>query len=119
VTRDFSFWVEEDELRVRFVSRAALGSLASGHVTGGDYAALTIRLRASEPVGSNRRTLLHELGHYLVDRDELNPRAFKRTLPNDVTEEDVCDLLTWLPVILHDPRNDALRDFLGILLKPC
>lgn len=58
--------------------------------------------------------MFHELGHYLADRDELNPRGLKHKLPPDTTEEDICDLLTWVAIILTDPRNDALRAFLGL-----
>jgi hypothetical protein len=114
VLSDFTVCVENDEIRVQFVSRADLGSLGSGHVVGGDYEALIIRVRASDSRRTQRAVLMHELGHYLVDRDELNTRGWKRTLPNDVTEEDVCDLFTWLPQILRDSRNGELRAFLGL-----
>ena len=114
-TSDFAIHVEDDELRVRFVSRKALGALPTGHATGGDYASRIIRLRRSETRRGNRAALLHELGHYLVEREELNPRHTSREL-RGVNEEDICDLLTWVPIILADPRNGELRAFMGIEL---
>jgi hypothetical protein len=106
--RDFSFFVEDDRLRVRFVAASTLGRMESGQGRGGDYGKGVIRLPRYEPRGSLRGSLLHELGHYLYERAELRP--------SDTTEEDACDLLTWLPMILHDERNGALRRFLGLRL---
>lgn len=106
MTADFDFWVEDDCIRVRFVSARALGRMKTGHATGGDYAARVIRLPRYETRRSQRTSAFHELGHYLCDRQELRAR--------DTTEEEVCDLLTWVPIVLTDPRNSALRSFLGL-----
>jgi hypothetical protein len=106
VADDFSFYVEDDRIRVKFVGARALGNLGSGHNVGGDYADKVIRLKRREYRRSQRSTLLHELGHYLVERQELNPRA--------TNEEEVCDVLTWLPTIFNDQRNTALLAFLGL-----
>lgn len=112
----FTFWVDDDALRVVFVPAGKLGRLDNGgHATGGDYLDGLIRLPRYEARKGLRSSLLHELGHHLVRRQELNPRGTQRALPN-ATEEDVCDLLTWIPMVLVDPRNDALRAFLGVAL---
>jgi hypothetical protein len=104
--RGFAFWVEDDRLTVRMVSPRALGNLGSGHAVGGDYRDRTIRLHRGDTRRSWRSTFCHELGHYLVERQELQPKK--------TTEEEICDLLSWLPGILADPRNDALLAFLGL-----
>jgi hypothetical protein len=102
----FDFWVEEDRIKVRFVPNARLGNMPSGHKVGGLYVEQVISLHRYDYLKSLRAGLMHELGHYLVERQELRPK--------DTTEEEVCDLLTWLPAILADPRNGALRRFLGL-----
>lgn len=104
--RDFTFYVEDDAIRVRHVGARVLKRLSSGHTIAGDFGDGVIRLLRGETRSARRSVLLHELGHYLVDRQEL--RA------SDCTEEEVCDLLSWLPAILVDERNGALRAFLGL-----
>jgi hypothetical protein len=104
--KGFSFWVEDDRIVVRFVSAKTLGSLESGHSVGGDYRDKTIRIFRGELKRGQRSVLMHELAHYLVERQELRP--------NKTNEEEVCDLLTWLPSIFADERNDALLSFLGL-----
>lgn len=106
MTANFSFYVDDDRIAVKFVSAKALGNLGSGHNVGGDYRANVIRIFRGELRRAQRATLLHELGHYLVARQELNPKA--------TNEEEVCDVLTWLPSIFGDPRNTALLTFLGL-----
>ena len=106
---DFSFYVDDDVLKVKFVSAAVLGKLSSsGHSAAGDYANHTIRLFRGEYRRTQRTVVFHELGHYLVAWLELKPAK--------ASEEDLCDLLTWLPLILLDERNEALREFLGLTL---
>lgn len=102
----FSFWVGDDCIRVRFVSAKTLGNLSSGHSVGGDYRDRTIRIFRGELLRGQRSVLMHELGHYLVARQELDPRK--------TNEEEVCDVLTWLPSIFADERNTALLTFLGL-----
>jgi hypothetical protein len=102
----FDIWVEDDRIKVRFVPNARLGNMPSGHKVGGLYDKQTITLHRYDYRKSLRAGLMHELGHYLVARQELKAKA--------TTEEEVCDLLTWLPAILADPRNRALRKFLGL-----
>lgn len=104
---DFDFWVDEDRLHVRFVSIRRLGRLPSGHSVWGDYTGKVIRLPRYEHSEAQKGIFFHELGHYLAERQELCTRA---------TIEDVCDLLTWLPSVLLDRRNAALRRFLGLAL---
>jgi hypothetical protein len=105
-TKDFRFFVEADRIEVRFVSQKKLGRLSSdgGWGTGGTYRKGVIKLPRYEYRGTLRAALLHELGHHLYKRQEINL--------NRVTEEDVCDMLTWLPSILTDRRNKKLRRFL-------
>jgi hypothetical protein len=106
---DFTLFVDDDSVKVKFVSAAALGKLSKdGHSAGGDYADRTIRVFRGEARRSQRAVLLHELAHYLYARMELKPRT--------ASEEDACDLFTWLPMILSDERNEALREFLGLTL---
>jgi hypothetical protein len=102
----FDIWVEDDRIKVRFVPNARLGNMPSGHKVGGLYDKQVISLHRYDYRKSARAALMHELGHYLIVRQELRPR--------NTTEEEVCDLLTWLPAILIDPRNRALRKFLGL-----
>jgi hypothetical protein len=107
---DFSFFVDDERIRVKFVASATLGKLsASKHSAAGDYHDRTIRLFRGEPRRTQRSVMLHELGHYLFARMEL--RAGR------ASEEDICDLFTWMPLILEDPRNSALRKFLGLTLS--
>lgn len=106
MTDGFDFYVEDDRIRVRFVTQRQLKRLRSGHNIAGDYSDRTIRVFRGEYRRSQRSVLMHELGHYLVARQEL--RA------TDTTEEAVCDLLTWLPNILTDERNGELLAFLGL-----
>jgi len=107
---DFTISVEDDRIRVKFVASATLGKLSKdGHSAAGDYANKTIRLFRGEFRRTQRNVLLHELGHYLVARQELKPKL--------ASEEDICDLMTWLPTILTDERNGELRDFLGLTLS--
>lgn len=105
--RDFDLWVEDDRLRVRFVSAKVLGQLKDGHAVGGDFGDNVIRLPRGDYRRTQRGAFMHELGHYLYSRQELTPSAH---------QEQVCDLLSWLPYILIDPRNDGLRHFLGLRL---
>lgn len=104
--RDFDLWVEDDRIKVRFVTTKVLKRLASGHAVGGDYSDRIIRIFRGDSRRSQRGTFFHELGHYLCDRNEFNSK--------DCTEEEACDLLAWVPQILNDPRNDGLRTFLGV-----
>lgn len=101
---NFEFWVGEDRVRVRFVSQKTLGSIADGHASRGEYKNRIIRLFRGELPHALQAVFLHELGHYLYERGELK----------SPTEEDAADLLTWLPTIVHDKRNGALRRFLRI-----
>lgn len=105
-TKGFSIYVDDERIAVRFVSARELGNLGSGHAVGGDYKDRVIRIHRGELRRAQRAVLLHELGHYLVKRQELRARA--------TNEEEVCDLLTWLPSIFVDERNDALLEFLGL-----
>ena len=106
---DFTIYVENDRVRVKFVAAATLGKLSKdGHSAAGDYADRVIRIFRGEYQRTQRHILLHELGHHLVARQELKPRT--------ASEEDICDLLTWLPLILTDERNGDLRAFLGLTL---
>lgn len=113
--RDFDIFVDWDVVHVRFVSRVALGALPSGHGTIGDWdgATMTIRLARWETTRTLLAALLHELGHYFVARSELNPRG-RVKMPVDVTEEDVCGLLEYLPMVLLDERNERLRAVFGL-----
>lgn len=104
--RDFTFFVEADRIKVRHVSARTLGSGPDGHPTGGDYRDSTIRIFRGEYRSAARAYLLHELGHHLVARQEINPQH--------TTEEEICDVLTWLPFIFSDPRNAALLSYLGL-----
>lgn len=104
---NFSFYVEDDIIRVKFVRFRELGRMDRGRQrVGGLYRDRVIRLPKTELRTANRAGLLHELGHYLYQRADLSV--------NDLTEEDFCDGFTWLPHILTDPRNDDLRAFLGL-----
>ena len=106
---DFTLYVENDRIRVKFVAAATLGKLSKdGHSAAGDYQARVIRIFRGEFQRTQRAVLLHELGHYLVSRQELKP--------GKASEEDICDVLTWLPTILADERNEAFREFLGLTL---
>ena len=75
-------------------------------MTGGDYVDRRIRLARGEPRNSQQSTLLHELGHYLVQRSELDPKH--------TTEEEMADVLSWLPLIFRDERNRVLLAFLDL-----
>lgn len=103
---DFTLWIEDDRVRVKFVSARALGNLSSGHSVAGDYRDKTIRIFRGELRRAQRSVFMHELGHYLVSRQELRPSA--------TNEEEICDLLTWLPHIFADERNEELLEFLGL-----
>lgn len=103
---DFAFFVEDDRIRVKFVTARQLGKLATGHLSGGDYGDLLIRLPRFELRRSQRSAMMHELGHYLYARTEMTVK--------DSNEEAVVDLLAWVPSILVDPRNVDLRRFLGL-----
>jgi hypothetical protein len=106
--RDFAFYVEDDLIKVRFVGPKKLGRIPGDkdkHLTGGDYKDGRIRLLRYEYRRTLRSMFLHELGHHLYARQELDRKA---------SEEDICDMLTWLPQIITDKRNKALRQFLGI-----
>lgn len=103
--RDFSFWVEDDRIRVKHVSPKTLTPISSGQSPGADYRAGVIRITRGETAYGRQGYLLHELGHYLVERVELG-----KTL----TEEDACDLFAWIPFILRDRRNGDLRAYLGL-----
>lgn len=104
--RDFDIWVERDRIRVRFVRPAVMGRTVEGHSTAGDFtmANRLIRIHRGLTLASQRATVLHELGHYLYKRMELAKP----------TEEDVVDLLAWLPEIMLDARNRKLVAFLGL-----
>lgn len=106
--KNFTLWVESDRVKVRFVGAKRLGRLTkdAGWATGGSYTHKDriIRLPRYEYRGTLRAALLHELGHHLFKRQELKVSR--------ITEEDVCDMLTWLPSILTDKRNKKLRRFL-------
>jgi hypothetical protein len=103
---NFDIWVDDDRIRVRFVPQKQLGRLSSGHLVGGDFGDGIIRLPRFDTRRAQRAVLFHEMGHYLVKRQELRAR--------DTTEEEVCDLLAWVPPILADERNADLRAFLGL-----
>lgn len=106
---DFTIFVDNESIKVKFVASATLGKLSSSkHSAAGDYKDNTIRVFRGEPRRSQRSVLLHELCHYLFARMELKAAS--------ASEEDVCDLFTWLPIILEDSRNKALRSFLGLTL---
>lgn len=107
---DFTFYVEDDRIRVKFVSAATLGKLSSSkHSAYGDYSDKVIRIFRGDTRRSQRAVFLHELGHYLVSRQELKPRT--------ASEEDICDLFSWLPAIFSDDRNAKLLEFLGLTLS--
>jgi len=106
-SRDFTIYVEDDRIQVRFVGARRLGTLSSGHPVGGDYDGRSIRLPAGAYRTANQASLLHELGHHFARRQGLRDGA---------TEEEACELLSWLPRVLADPRNRAFRSFLGLRL---
>lgn len=109
MTPDFAFYVEDDRIRVKFVSQKTLGRLTDeGHPTGGTYTEgqRVIRIVRGEYRTGQRAIFMHELGHYLVERQELDAR--------NTTEEEVCDILSWLPRIYADERNADLLKFLGL-----
>lgn len=103
--RDFTFYVDADRIRVRFVMPSRLKKIASGQNPGADYGDKVIRIARGELTRSQQGYLFHELGHYLVERME-----YGKTL----TQEDACDLMSWAPAILRDPRNGDLRAFLSL-----
>lgn len=104
--RDFDFWVEDDRLHVRHVTARLLTRISSGQNTGADYGDKVISLLRGDTRRSLRGYLLHELGHYLCDRLDHPKRG--------LTQEDACDLLSWVPNILLDDRNGPLRAYLGL-----
>lgn len=110
--KNFDIWVDEDRIQVRFVSRKTLGHIKTGHSTGGDYGDKIVRLQRYETRRCLSNMLFHEMGHYLVEREELLSRG---KLVPELTDEDVCDLMTWWPGILADPRNTELRKFLNLV----
>src|SRR5438105_2749006 len=96
------------QCRVRFVSRAKVGRLEGdedGHPAVGEYDAGVIQLARYETHRGQKRTLLHELGHWIYELAE------HRSAPPN--EEEICDMFIWLDDLLSDPRNQALRDWLS------
>lgn len=108
--KDFTFYVDEDKIKVKFVTNRALGRTGNYQI-GGDYTpgSKMIRLLRSEPKSSMRATFLHELCHYLVERNEMKIK--------NSNEEDICDLFSWLPMIFMDKRNTEFLNFLGLAVK--
>ena len=104
--RDFDFWVEDDRIRVRHVTARSLTKISSGQNAGADYSDKVISLLRGDTKRALRGYLLHEIGHYLCDR--LDHRKI------GLTQEDACDLLSWVPFIISDPRNEAFREYLGL-----
>jgi len=104
--RDFDFWVEDDKIRVRHVTARSLTKISSGQNPGADYSDKVISLLRGDIRRSLRGYLLHELGHYLCDRMDHGK--------DGLTQEDACDLLSWLPYIIRDERNEKLRAYLGL-----
>lgn len=104
----FTIYVEDDRIRVKLVSAEAFARDSKGHRMGGDYGNRTIRLPRREYRGTQRAALLHELGHYIWERGEYR---------GPVSQEDFCEGFSWLPSILTDPRNDPLREFLGLEIR--
>ena len=102
---DFPFWVDGDRIKVRFVSAAVLGRTAAGHMVAGDYTNREIRIFRGEIRHAQRAVFWHEVGHYIYERLELTKSAH---------EEQIVDLLTFVPLIIGDNRNGALRKFLGL-----
>lgn len=107
---DFSFNVGDARIRVRFVGREDLGKLDSGHDVAGDYGENLIRLPRWELSRAQRIYFFHELGHYLIERNEIPVGKRSEVC---TTDETICDLFTWLPFILEDARNESLRNFLS------
>lgn len=108
--KDFDFFVDTVRLKVKFVTGRTLGRTGSYQI-GGDYTpgSKVIRLLRYEAKGALRATLLHELCHYLWERNEMTVKT--------VNEEDICDLMSWLPMVFEDSRNTELLDFLGLQVK--
>jgi Zn-dependent peptidase ImmA (M78 family) len=100
--------VDGEKVLVKFVSNKAMGRLDdSVHGRGGDYqrSDLTesvIRVNTGMTRAAMRSTLLHEIGHHLIERTQL-----------EITEdlaEDICDAFAWIPAILRD--NPRLAKYL-------
>lgn len=104
--RDFAFYVEDDLIRVRHVAARSLARISSGQNAGADYSNKVISVLRGDTRRALRGYLLHELGHYLCDRLDHGKKG--------LTQEDACDLMSWLPGILLDERNDAFRAYLGL-----
>lgn len=106
--RDFDLWVEDDRIRVRHVTSRSLTKISSGQNAGADYekAKKTISILRGDTRKARRGYVFHELGHYLCDRLD-HPRR-------GLTQEDAVDLLSWVPGILLDERNEDLRRYLGL-----
>ena len=85
--KDFTFYVDEDKIKVKFVTNRALGRTGNYQI-GGDYTpgSKMIRLLRSEPKSSMRATFLHELCHYLVERNEMKIK--------NSNEEELSNVLT-------------------------
>lgn len=100
----FRFFFDEDIITVKFVSPNELRRDNFGHRIAGDYKNRVIRLDATETWSGTVGSLFHEIGHAIVDRMDLR----------ETNEEDLCEMLAWLDLILYDKRNVSLRKYLRL-----
>lgn len=117
VRKPFKIYVDQDTdetVLVRFVSprRMERDRLSSGQGSGATYANNVIEVAYSTTISGLCACVWHELGHYFIEREEF--RISRKGALLGVMEEDVCDLFTWVPSILHDPRNVPLRQLMGV-----
>lgn len=117
VRKPFKVYVDQDTdetILVRFVSprRLERDRLATGQGSAGTYANNVIEVTYTATMSGLGACVWHELGHYFIEREEF--RISRKGALLGVMEEDVCDLFTWVPAILHDPRNGPLRQLMGV-----
>ena len=109
----FRIYIDDDTIiQVRFVGRKELGRQPTGHSVAGEYDKGVIKIARWEPSRTQQAIIWHEIGHALVKHDELAGRG--KYLAEGTTEEDVCELFTWVTLILRDPRNQPLWQFMGV-----
>lgn len=115
--RPFKIYVDQDTdetVHVSFhpASRFYRDRMSTGQSTGATYKDNVIELSRASTRAGYCASLWHELGHYFIEREEF--RISRKGVLVGVTEEDACDLFTWVPAILHDPRNEPLRQLMGV-----